>query len=295
MARKHFVPVVVILFVSTLTWAQPTKNLASFNVPGILVPLYSGHLDKIADDWVTRDYVISIYKAFNDECPQYANSASAIASGDDMTILQYGLYYEMKNLRQGMRSALANDLDNAWKSLMNAPVGRAGGRAAAEKHLIKEGVEDGTNFVHNQCESTATRQLRQNIIKLANDRYDIPPDIPDDNRFKAQMNPNLRAPLGNAHLSNPMGQPLKKACSVAFVDPFTKAYAQNPKYARNPRPLEGWCRCLVKNMLEANIPQQDLEPLTIAKNFTQDSLRQLSQRYRQYKGQGRVSEGGCYE
>jgi hypothetical protein len=249
---------------------KPTKTASSdfsdYNAPGILRAVFGGRFESVADDTLTRDYLLSVKAGINGPCQDLADRGT-------VALIDYGMYYEAKALRKGSEAAFAGNIGQAMQQLLgNAPIGRAGGMVAVIEHLIPEGEEDGRKLVSRGCGWKDLLTLHQNMIDLARERGTIPPEFADNEHFVAQLKPELSARfLRFRAVENPvLARSLKRSCGV---------YIRN---AAMPKDAEGYCRCEVKMMLDSRVPQSSLQRLLPA-NMTRETLHELEVRYPEYE------------
>ncbi len=266
-------------------------SFGAYNLPGILGPLYSGNFDKIADDQITRNYVLSVAVGFNKKCPAYANDTSAAPP----VISQYAMYFETKNLRAGVNAAIGGNYDKSLQHLLdagNGGLGRGAGMAAAASHLLKEGVADGELFIDNhRCDGLPTRHLHDNIYKLAFKRGDSPPEFDNVDHFKAQMNLTLQQEYGYTGPKPPsLAETVANKCILQHTEQIM-AGGEAGTSSKEERVRESafFCRCHIQSMVIGGVPDSVLQSLD---KFDDYEFGDLAKRY---PGYYRVRSENCYK
>jgi hypothetical protein len=239
---------------------------AAYNAPGILAALHAGTYKLLADDTLTRDYVLSVKSSLNGLCPNLAEGG--------FSLLDYGMYYEMKALKKGTGAAFAGDVNQTLRQLLIAGhggLGKISGMAATAEHLMPEGQEDGKRLANETC-GGRTAELQKHMIELADDRGQIPPDLPDYPHFLLRLNARVKPKFAAAQSTGntELAHKLKQSCGV---------YVRN---AYNPKQAEGYCRCEVKMMLDAHLPPASLERL-LPSNMTMEALHEMELRFPRYQ------------
>jgi hypothetical protein len=250
---------------------------AFYDVPGILSPLYLGTFDAIADDEITRNYVMSLVQSFNEGLPpRYADCPKV---PEIFALMDYGFYYERKALKGTMAGAMRNDIDKGFAQAVEA-------MRRAHPHILEEGKDDAFTFLvmyarKGNCLTPSVQRLYDNIARLALQRKDLPPDVDDAFHYMEMMSPSAQKKEGfdpKTWKPSPGQQQLmriKKACLA-----FTKGAMFS---------MEGFCRCHVDAAVQAKLPKSDLDLLE--GRFTQDVLAELSKRNPVYDKR----KNACYQ
>ena len=236
-------------------------DFRSYKVSGILTQLYSGNFDNVADDENTRDYISSLITAMNKHCAKEYEGRLGFNS-DVAAVLDYSVYYFFKNSRKTIGQATGyNNLDATFRSFVSMFDYSSG------RHINQGGLSDGEAIVRLHGCDGPTRKLYQNIFKIAHARREIPPDVPNNSFFRAQMSPGNQADLEFGDDQADMMRSVRKGCENS-----------NPIMNKD---VEGFCRCQALMIMYGKVSSQDMGRL--AGHFTTDALEPLANRYPSYK------------
>jgi len=243
-----------------------------YYAPRILASLYLGTFGQIADDQLTRSYVLSLARGFNGLCPSVP---------DPVALLEYGYYYEVKGQKDMFRSAWRGDAVKMFHDV-EAMLRRARGK------LVDVADEDAKQFIFNQelaadptndpsdpdpneCLTPQIEHLYGNIAELVRERRRLPPDVDDDEGFFAELRADAQKQLGfdpRAPRRVTGAQAMKKGCSQHTAGAAASGEATA---------MEVYCRCLVNAAVLANLPDTEMRALGAA--FDDRSLKQAGDRY----------------
>jgi hypothetical protein len=240
-------------------------NPPPFVVPGVLGQVYAGNWSNVADDENTRNYVGSILREQMAKCPELDT-----ADAND-AVLNYWAHIEWKNQRKMMGNAVSNNVSGFFRSFMSGP-------QLASGHRSQIAVYDADLMIkHYGCDGRQTRQLASNILRLAQARGDLMPDVPNNEFFRAQFSQLGRqagVELKYSDQDSALMRSLRKSCENMY-DSVT-GYQ------------EDYCRCQSQMLVRSGIPQAELSGLQSI--FGSQELDQLAKRYPSY-GQLR---NACY-
>ena len=232
-------------------------NAPSFLVPGILGQVYSGNWNNVADDENTRNYLGSILREQIAKCPKL-NSVDVTRA-----FLNYWAHFELKHQQKTMRDARSNDFGAVLQSIASGPL-------VASGHGSSLAIYDADLVIEKYgCDGQETRQLASNIVRLAQDRGDLAPDVPNNEFFRSQL-----SQLGSQSLislkysdqdSSSM-RSLRKSCE----DMFGSVSAIQ----------ESFCRCQAQMLVRSGIPQSELSGLQ--SKFDNDELDRFATNYLSY-------------
>lgn len=243
---------------------------ANYNAPGILSPLYLGTFSQIADDEITRNYIVSLVQAFNGSCEKVP---------EIFAVMDYGFYYERKANKGTLNAGARNDLGKAFQQ-----AGEALHRA--QPHMLLIGTKDASTFLRlhknpDTCFTPPVEHLYKNIAELALERRNLPPDVADYKHFWLTLSPAAQEEYKNGFAGQPSREEEEQLQKVkAGCLGFTKGAAVS---------TEGFCRCQVDAARESKLATSDLDLL--ARQFTQQTLTELARRYPVYDGRKKA----CYQ
>lgn len=244
---------------------QLPMEYKDYYAPKLLGALYLGTLKQIPDDPMTRNYVWSLARAFNGLCPSVPETAA---------LLEYGMYNEVHGQVDMLKAALAGNAAQMFHKM-------EGMMRRLRPHILELAEKDAEEFVVSQqilagtddpldpdpaqCMTSQIRHLYENLAVLVRDRHDMPPDVPDDAGFIAQLRADAQKELGvDPRAPRVMSGALamKKGCSDSVAD---------------SRAMEIYCRCMVDAALNADLP--DAEMRAIGASFDARTLQQAGERY----------------
>ncbi len=252
---------------TTFAYAEPLipVKYSEYYAPRILSSLYLATFNQIADDPMTRNYVLSLAQALNSEC--------GAAPGDAIPLIEYGMWNEVKGQKDMFRSAWKGDAVKMFRDV-------AALLRRARPHMLELADSDAVRFLVSQrdstdspfdveayeCKTSQTKRLFENIGLLAKERRNVPPDVPDDYSFLAQLSPdgqkfygfNSRAP----HVITP-ARALKNGCSK-----YTGIEGAQGELSSK----ELYCRCVVDAALVGGLPETEMRAL--GAKFDDRTLRQ---------------------
>lgn len=241
----------------------------NYEAPGILGPLYLGTFDRIPDDEISRNYVISLVQHFNGTCERVPET---------FAVMDYAFYYVFKAQKGSLAAGSVNNFDKAFAEVIET-------MRRAHPHMLQMGHDDAAHFLAahangEKCLTAPVQQLYDNIGRLANERRRIPPDVPDFAHFLEMLSPSARNRNRNGFDGQPSSseeRQLKRIKNGCLA--FTKGAAFS---------MEGFCRCHADAAWESKLSESDLNLL--GGSFTQETMDALSQRVREY---GR-RKSACY-
>ncbi|MGB9071676.1 MAG: hypothetical protein WCC22_03320 [Terriglobales bacterium] len=229
-------------------------NPPSFAVPGILGQVYAGNLSNVADDENTRNYLGSILREQMAKCPKLDTVEA------NKAVINYWAHIEWKNQQKMMHSAVSNDIGGFLQSFVSGPQ-----LASAHRSLI--GMYDADLMIkHYGCDGHETRQLASNILRVAQDRGDLMPDVPNNEFFRAQFSKFGRdagVELKYTDRDSALMRSLRKSCEDMY-----DAVSGNQ---------ENYCRCQTQMLLRSGVPQSELGGLQ--SKFSSEELNSLAARY----------------
>ncbi len=234
---------------------------ANYQAPGILSPLYLGALSQIADDEMTRNYVMSLVQTFNGDCQTV---------GEMFAVMSYGAYYSWKANNGILSAAAKNNFEKGIQQWMEE-------MHRAKPHILQIGKDDAATFLKlhkgpDGCMTPAVAHLYRNIEELALERQHIPPDVDNYKAFLKSLSPAAQREYKNGfegQLSAEGEEQLQKVKNACLV--FTKGAASS---------MEGFCRCQTDAAKESNLPKSDLDLL--GTKFTQETMTSISGRSSEY-------------
>jgi hypothetical protein len=261
---------------------QPVSiTFKDYYAPRILSSLYLGTLSQIADDPLTRSYVLSLGQAFNSICPSVP---------DPLALLEYGYYNEYNGQKDMFKSAFAGNAAKMFHDVVNI-------FKRARPHMVEIAYDDAETFViwqqegetddnfevdPNDCMTPQIQHLYENIALLAEQRRKLPPDVEDDAGFIAQLRPDAQKQLG----FNPRAprvitgpQAMKRGCSEHTAGAAASGEATA---------MEIYCRCLVDAAVLSRLP--DAEMRTLGTTFDDRTLKAAGERYPAFSEEKRA----CY-
>jgi len=255
-------------------YAEPQIPITyrDYYAPRLLSALYLGTISQIADDPMTRNYVLSLAQSFNSLCPSVP---------DPLALVQYGFYNEVNGQWQMFKDAWAGDAPKMFRHVADM-------LRRARPHMLDIANEDAKEFVFAQelqydpaqdptapdpddCLTPQIQHLYDNIARLVEQRHSIPPDVPDDYSFLAQLRPDAQKQLGfdpRAPRVVTGAQAMKKGC-----DRHTAGAAASGEATA----MEVYCRCLVDAAVMASLPETEMKAL--GAEFDDRTLKLASDRY----------------
>jgi len=251
-------------------WKQVPITFQDYYAPRILSSLYLSTFNDIADDPLTRSYILTLGQAFNGICPSVPNP---------LALLEYGYYNEYNGQKDMFKSARALDIPKFFRDFSNIfkharPKMVEIAQDDAEMFIIsqQEGEMDENGDVDpNDCMTPQIQRLYENIAELAQERRHMPPDVEDDASFLAQLRPDAQKANG----FNPRAprvitgaQAMKKGCTAHTAGAAASGYAT---------PMELYCRCLVDAAVMSHLPDATMRAL--GSSFDDRSLKEASDRY----------------
>src|SRR4029079_14824980 len=251
-------------------WKQVPITFQDYYAPRILSSLYLSTFNDIADDPLTRSYILTLGQAFNGICPSVPNP---------LALLEYGYYNEYNGQKDMFKSARALDIPKFFRDFSNIfkharPKMVEIAQDDAEMFIIsqQEGEMDENGDVDpNDCMTPQIQRLYENIAELAQERRHMPPDGEDDASFLAQLRPDAQKANG----FNPRAprvitgaQAMKKGCTAHTAGAAASGYAT---------PMELYCRCLVDAAVMSHLPDATMRAL--GSSFDDRSLKEASDRY----------------
>lgn len=250
-------------------WPQMPITFKEYYAPRLLSSLYLGTFGQVADDPLTRSYVLSLAQSFNTICPSVP---------DPLALLEYGYYNEYNGQKDMFKSAFAGDAPKMFHDFVNL-------FKRVRPHMMDIAYEDAKTFVIFQqdvipddfqidtadCMTRQLTHLYENIARLAEQRRKLPPDVEDDAGFFAQLRPDAQKQVGfdpRAQRGLTPGQAMKKGCSQHTAGAAASGEATA---------MEIYCRCLVDAAVMAGLP--DAAMRTLGSAFDDRSLQEAGNRY----------------
>jgi hypothetical protein len=241
-----------------------------YYAPRILSSLYLGTFNQIADDPLTRSYVLSLAQGFNSVCPSVP---------DPLALLEYGYYNEYNGQKDMFKSAFAGNAPKMLHDVLNL-------FKRARPHMVEIAFDDAQTFVVWQqegepsddfevnpkdCMTPQIEHLYKNIALLTEQRRKLPPDVEDDAGFFSQLRPDAQKQVGfNPRAPRVMTGPqaMKKGCTTHTAGAAASGYATD---------MEIYCRCLVDAAVMAHLPDASMRIL--GSSFDDRSLKEAGDRY----------------
>jgi len=250
-------------------WKQMPITFKEYYAPRILSSLYLGTFGQLADDPLTRSYVLSLGQSFNSICPSVP---------DPLALLEYGYYNEYNGQKDMFKSAFAGDAPKMFHDVVNL-------FKRTRPHMMDIAHEDAKTFVifqqdeipddfeidPNDCMSPQMKHLYDNIALLAEQRRKLPPDVEDDAGFYAQLRADAQKQIGfdpRAPRVITPPQAMKKGCSEHTAGAAASGEATA---------MEIYCRCLVDAAVMARLPGDAMRALGSA--FDDRMLTETGNRY----------------
>jgi hypothetical protein len=256
---------------STFAYAatQIPMDYKDYYAPRILSSLYLGTFAQLADDPMTRDYVLSLAQAFNGICPSVP---------DPVALLTYGYYWEVKGQKDMFKSAWQGNAAQMFRDV-------AGMLRRARPHMMEIAHEDAQEFITMQqdpstdvldpdpadCLTPQIEHLYENIAALTERRSRLPPDVEDDQGFLAELRPDAQKQLGFDPRAPRVVTPvlaMKRGCD---------AHTAGAAASGEATAMEVYCRCLVNAAVMGNLP--DAEIRALGAHFDDRTLKDLGDRY----------------
>jgi hypothetical protein len=252
-----------------------------YYAPRILSSLYLGTFSQIADDPLTRSYVLSLAQSFNSICPSVR---------DPLALLEYGYYNEYNGQKDMFKSAFAGNAPKMFHDVVNL-------FKRVRPHMVEIANDDAETFViwqqegdmpdngevdPNNCMTPQIEHLYENIARLAEQRRKLPPDVEDDAGFYAQLRPDAQKQVGfnpRAPRVITAAQSMKKGCSEHTAGAAASGEATA---------MEIYCRCLVDAAVMADLPDAAMRAL--GDRFDDRSLKDAGDRYPSFATERRA----CY-
>lgn len=261
-------------------WEQMPITFKEYYAPRILSSLYLGTFSQLADDPLTRSYVLSLAQSFNSICPSVP---------DPLALLEYGYYNEYNGQKDMFKSAFAGDAPKMFHDVVNLfkrtrPHMMDIAHDDAETFVIfqQDEVPDNFQIDPNDCMSPQMKHLYDNIALLAEQRRKLPPDVEDDAGFYAQLRADAQKQIGfDPHAPRVItpAQSMKKGCS---------AHTAGAAAAGEATAMEIYCRCLVDAAIMARLPDDAMRALGSA--FDERSLTETGDRYPSFANEKKA----CY-
>ena len=245
---------------------QMPITFAHYHAPRILSSLYLGTFGQIADDPMTRDYVLTLGQSLDAMCPSVP---------DVSALLEYGYYNEYNGQKDMFKSASAGNAAKMFQDVVNI-LKRARPHFVdlahddAETFLVFQQDPSGDYFIidPNECFTRQTQHLYQNVARLAEQRRTLPPDVEDDAGFMAQLRPDAQKELGfnpRASRVTTAAQAMKMGCT---------RYTASAAALGQATDMEIFCRCLVDAAVLAQLPDGDMR--TLGTTFDDRTLKSAS-------------------
>ncbi|HWG52884.1 MAG TPA: hypothetical protein VN677_06245 [Gemmatimonadaceae bacterium] len=261
-------------------WPQMPITFREYYAPRILSSLYLGTFGQLADDPLTRSYILSLGQSFNTICPSVP---------DPLALLQYGYYNEYNGQKDMFKSAFAGDAPKMFHDVVNL-------FKRVRPHMVDIAYDDAKTFVIFQqedipddfqidpadCMSPQMTHLYANIARLAEERRTLPPDVEDDAGFFSQLRADAQKQLGfdpRAPRAVTPAQAMKKGCSEHTAGAAASGEATA---------MEIYCRCLVDAAIMAGLPAAAMRTLGAA--FDDRSLKDAGDQYPSFAAEKKA----CY-
>ena len=261
-------------------WKQMPITFKYYYAPRLLSSLYLGTFSQIADDPMTRNYILTLGQSFNEICPSVP---------DPLALLEYGYYNEYNGQKDMFKSAFAGNAAKMFHDVVNIfkrvrPHMLEIAQADAETFIIWQdpGQIDDFEIDPNDCMSPQIEHLYANIALLAEQRRKLPPDVEDDAGFFAQLRPDAQKQLGfdpRAPRVVTPAQAMKKGCS---------AHTSGAAASGEATAMEIYCRCLVDAAVLSRVPAASMRAL--GTSFDDRTLKGVSDQYPAFAAERRQ----CY-
>ena len=259
-------------------WPDPTKVIRSFsrepvgirldiyNVPGLIALLYVGDLDKVPDDINTRGYIASFLKSYTDHgCTNPPNA--------DWQRLHYFAFYEMRAYDRAHENLQKTD-EESVNRMINA-VGQLSSQGLQGYRLLRQdGIEDGNTFLaHYSCNGTETQRMIKTLRDVVSKRLTMPPDIPNNDFFRAQVSSAETPLFPYTDEQSRMGRMTRSACEDRFPDTHSLPGSV-------PHQEESQCRCEALMLVQSGIPENEMNALNT--HYDLNTLSSISQKFRAF-------------
>lgn len=249
---------------------QVAIDYKDYYAPRIMSALYLGVNSQIADDPLTRSYILTLAQTFNSVCPSVPNP---------LALLEYGYYNEYNGQVDMFKSARAGNIPKFFNDFVNI-------FKRARPKLVEVADADAQMFIVSQqegmmgengepdpsdCMTPQIQRMYENIAELAQERRKIPPDVENDVAFLAQLRPDAQRANGfDPRAPHPPtgAQVMKRACDTHTSGAAASGFATD---------MEKYCRCLVDAAVMARLPDNEMR--TLGSSFDDRSLRSAADRY----------------
>ena len=252
------------------------ETYAPVLMPGLLGAIYHEDFDHVADDVNTRNYLGALALEYYKRCGEKFGALST-----RLKVLKYWAYYETKAQGSVFSNAFANHPDgfvNAWLLRDRVTTAHGDEMAIADAASVIgtscRGGQPNDDELMKTTRGKASLKIYQSIVKLANQRIDLPPDVPNNAFFRgglAKRNPPLQVELSFNDAAADTMRKVRKACENIMPGLIPNSIVGQRE--------ESYCRCHAL-MLGRTIPVQDLQSL--ATQFSNDKLGSLEARYPAY-------------
>ncbi|MCU1249505.1 MAG: hypothetical protein JWQ49_2534 [Edaphobacter sp.] len=178
----------------------------------------------------------------------------------EVTILAYWAYYENKSREKINERAFSSDATGMLRSMMSAPI-------TVDAHGDQLGIDDGELIVKRYgCNGAGTRQLFSNILHLAEDRNFLPPDVPNDEFYRAQLGSGVKVEFVSSDQDAATMRLHRKSCENQYQDVM--------------RYQESFCRCQARMLVRSGVPRAEL--VGLQSKFNTSDLDSLASRHSSY-------------
>jgi hypothetical protein len=235
---------------------------------------------QLADDPLTRSYILSLGQSFNTICPSVP---------DPLALLQYGYYNEYNGQKDMFKSAFAGDAPKMFHDVVNL-------FKRVRPHMVDIAYDDAKTFVIFQqedipddlqidpsdCMSPQMTHLYANIARLPEERRTLPSDVEDDAGLYSQLRADAQKQVGfdpRAPRVVTPAQAMKKGCGEHTAGAAASGEATA---------MEIYCRCLVDAAIMAGLPAGAMRTLGAA--FDDRSLKDAGDQYPSFAAEKKA----CY-
>lgn len=213
---------------------------ADYKFGGLMTTIYLGRRDDVPDDRKTRANVVSILRAFSENCGEAPAEVAlrAVRYGSEQ-MRQYERN-PMKGLT-GMLQGLVQMRDRGWNT--GDYTGAMADWVGSQAMFTSEGMQDGRAFIARYgCRGREFDQFSRNLYGIILDRSRSDPAPHDEVRYLQTMSSDFRASLG---LKNPevLIRERRLGTLIATTESSCKARFGEDKF----------CSCAVTKMKSSEI------------------------------------------
>ncbi len=162
---------------------------AGLMYPSVVDNLYDGKFDKVPDDLLFRNYIVTLFKGFNETC-------TPSPSADSIAAAKYGFPDEVERISKNPFGVLGEMLQGLVQYRDTGDI-EALQSLSSPISYSQEALEDAAGLVKTyKCNTWEMRQLRTRISQLIQLRKEVTPEPTDNRRAVVLMHPRYREILG---------------------------------------------------------------------------------------------------